>query len=104
MTPLMALIISGTLIDIAPTDEAGAVAVVTMVNHYQNGPQDTGAYALTYDGAVFGVSFEWDHGPHGEDRMTITPPAGFTCIPVDCAATVVEGQTGRVLILPWVGS
>lgn len=104
MTPLLALIISGTLIDIAPTDEAGAVAVVTMQNHYHNGPQDTGAYSLAYDGELFAVSFEWDAGPAGEDRMTITPPAGFTCIPADCAATVIEGQTGRVLILPWVGS
>lgn len=104
MTPLLALIISGTLIDIAPTDEAGAVAVVTMQNHFHNGPQDTGAYTLPFDGALFGLAFEWDAGQAGEDRITVTPPAGFTCIPADCSATVIEGQTGRVLIIPYIGA
>lgn len=100
----LALSISGTIIDIAPTDQNGAVAVVTIDNAMTNGPEDDGTYTIPFDGLTVGIQFTWDSGPWGQDQVTVTPPDGFTCLPVDCIALVGEGQIGRILLIPWVGS
>jgi hypothetical protein len=100
---LAALSLSGTIIDIAQTNEAGAVAEVTIANMEMNGPQDDGTYTLPFADGLIDVSFTWNGGHDGADKITVIPPAGFTCLPVDCAAVVPENGNGRVLIIPYIG-
>ena len=100
---IAALSLSGTIIDIAPTDDQGAAAEVTIANAERNGPQDDGTYTMPFQDGLIGVVFTWDAGLDGEDQISVIPPAGFTCIPVDCTAVVPENGTGRVLILPYIG-
>jgi hypothetical protein len=100
---IMALSLSGTIIDIAPTNEAGAVAEVTIHNLEMNGPHDDGSYVLPFADGLIGVNFTWDGGIDGADMILVIPPAGFTCLPVDCMAVVPENGNGRVLILPYIG-
>ena len=95
--------ISSTTVTIEPA-EAPAVARVTMHNRITNGPADSGVYSLAMDGLVVEVAFTWDAGPQGEDRVTVTPPAGYLCQPSDCAMTVAEGDSGVVLLLEWTGA
>ena len=95
--------ISSTTVTIEPA-EAPAVARVTMHNRITNGPADTGVYSLAMDGLVVEVAFTWGAGPQGEDRVTVTPPAGYLCQPSDCAMTVAEGDSGVVLLLEWTGA
>lgn len=100
---IAALSLSGTIIDIAPTDDQGAVAEVTIANAERNGPQDDGTYTLPFADGLISVVFTWDAGLDGDDRIVVLPPAGFTCLPVDCTAVVPENGNGRVLILPYIG-
>ena len=95
--------ISSTTVTIEPA-AAPAVARVTMQNRITNGPADSGVYSLAMDGLVVEVAFTWDAGPRGEDRVTVTPPAGYLCQPSDCAITVAEGDSGVVLLLEWTGA
>ena len=94
--------ITGTIIDMQPAPPP-AVAEVTMNNWSANGPQDDGTYPLAMPGLAVEIEFTWNVGQIGEDRITVTPPAGFICDPTDCTATVPEGQSGRVVIFQYVG-
>jgi hypothetical protein len=94
-----------TTVTITPSDVPGQLAIVTMDNSYVNQGSDTGTYTLTFDGIPIGVEFTWDvSSVTGADQITLTPPAGIECEPVDCTATVLEGQTGQVILFDWVGA
>jgi hypothetical protein len=93
-----------TTISIARSTEPGEWAVVTMENRHVNDGGDSGAYALTLDGVPVGIRFVWDSDEMlGSDAVTVTPPQGMTCVPDDCTATVMEGFTGRVVLIDWRG-
>jgi hypothetical protein len=42
-------------------------------------------------------------GIFGQDTVTILPPDGVICRPSNCSAEVMEGFTGRVVLLEWLG-
>lgn len=94
--------ITGTIVDMQPAP-APAVAKVTMDNWSANGPQDDAVYSLAMPGLAVEIEFTWDAGQIGEDRVTVIPPDGFICDPLDCQMTVPEGSIGRVMIMPWLG-
>lgn len=96
--------ISGSPVTLEPSADPAAFADVVFVNELANGPTDTGAYTLSQAGLLIGLSFIWDSGPRGEDKITVTPPAGMTCQPANCSVTVIEGQTGRVTLFEFNGS
>lgn len=96
--------ISGSTVTLEPSADPAAFADVVFFNNFNNGPTDTRSYALAHDGMALGISFVWDSGAHGEDRITVTPPAGMTCQPANCSVTVIEGQTGRVTLYDFLGS
>ncbi len=95
--------ISGTMVSLEPTDEPGAVAVVTMSNIQMNGSHDNGLYPIAGAGIVAEVRFTWEWDAlTGADRIEVIAP-GYVCRPASCTATVPEGQEGRVFILEWIG-
>ena len=94
--------ITGTIIDMQPAPPP-AVAEVTMNNWSANGPQDDGTYPLAMPGLAVEIEFTWNVGQIGEDRVTVIPPDGMICDPLDCVMAVPEGQGGRVLLLEWIG-
>ena len=95
---------TGTTVTIVPSDEPGQLAVVTLDNRHVNQGSDNGDYALTLDGMTVGVRFTWDANPLiGSDRITLTPPAGITCLQIDCGVTVMEGKAGSVVLFEYVG-
>lgn len=94
-----------TTVNIRPSYEPGELAVVTLDNRYVNDGQDNGTYFISIPGLVAEVDFTWDADPLiGSDRILVIPPEGIVCVPADCAVTVVEGFTGEVVLLDWVGS
>lgn len=94
----------GTTVTITPSDIPGEWARVVMNNRHVNDGGDTGEYTLTHDGTVIPALFQWDFDPVlGSDRITLTPPDGIVCVPVDCGVTVVEGMTGEIVLLDWRG-
>lgn len=95
--------ISGTHVTLGPTDHPRAVAEVVMRNSLTNGPHDNGTHAMAWDGLTVWVRFDWDAGHFGADRLTVTPPDGMICEPMDCAMTVDEMGQGVVYILEWEG-
>ena len=96
--------IEGTAVTIEPSPEPGQIAVVTMDNRMVNDASDNGEYFIGIPGLAVGVSFTWDaDGYSGADKMTIRPPEGIECIPASCEADVMEGFTGSVILLDWVG-
>jgi len=93
-----------TTVTITPSDVPGELAIVTLTNNYVNQGSDDGDYSLTFEGVVFGIEFEWDFEPVlGSDRITVIPPDGITCQPVDCGVTVMEGMSGTVTLFDWRG-
>lgn len=95
--------ISGSMVSIAPSDVPGELAVVTFENVSVNGAQDNGAYLLAMPGLTVEVGFEWETGIFGQDTVTILPPDGVICRPASCEAEVLEGFTGRIVLLEWIG-
>ena len=102
-TKARSLDISGSTVTLETSADPTAFADVVFFNDMSNGPTDTGAYTLSQDGLVIGTRFVWDSNFIGADQITVTPPAGMTCKPTDCTATVIEGQTGRVTLFEFVG-
>lgn len=93
-----------TTVTIEPSGIPGQLAVVTLDNRHVNQGSDDGVYTVTMDGVVFGIEFQWDADPVlGSDRITITPPLGITCDPVDCGVTVMEGMAGSVVLFDFMG-
>ena len=96
--------VEATTVSIARSDEPGAWAVVSFSNRALNDGGDDGDYAVTLDGVTVALRFTWEAVPMiGSDRITVTPPDGMTCIPAICEATVLEGFTGRVVLIDWRG-
>ena len=96
--------IEGTAVTIEPSGNPGELAIVTMDNRMVNDASDNGEYFIGIPGLAVGVTFTWDHdGYSGADKMTIRPPEGIECIPASCEADVMEGFTGSVILLDWVG-
>lgn len=96
--------ISGTMVSLEPSQEPGVVAIVTMENVALNGEADNGSYWLTMPGLTVEAVFLWEAGSWGQDSITVIPPDGMRCEPASCEASVLEGLTGHVLLLDWVGS
>lgn len=91
--------LDGTTITLRPSETA--TAEIHMNNAMVNGPQHNGAYDLTLDGLAVALAFTWD-ADGGDDRITVSPPPGYTCDPADCTLTVPEGSFGT-LYLEWLG-
>lgn len=91
--------LDGTTITLRPSETATAEI------HMNNFPVDVsglyGGYSLTLDGLTVWLAFTWD-ADGGDDRITVSPPPGYTCDPADCTLTIPEGQFGT-LYLDWLG-
>lgn len=96
--------ISGSTVTLEPSADPAAFADVVFYNDLSNGPADTRSYTLSQDGITVGIGFVWDASFIGADQITVTPPLGMNCQPVNCTVTVIEGQTGRVTLLPYQGA
>jgi hypothetical protein len=93
-----------TTVTLAPSSVPGQLATVTMDNRLVNQGSDTGTYFLTMEGLTIEADFTWDFDPVlGSDRITVYPPDGIVCDPVDCAVTVPEGLTGTIVLYDWRG-
>jgi hypothetical protein len=92
---------NGSTVTLAPSDDPGAVAVVTFRNEAVNGGWDNGVYTLDMPGLSVGIVFTWDTSA---DRITVVPPDGMVCQPASCEATVPEGGTGEVLLIEYLAS
>lgn len=95
--------ISGSTVTLETSADPVAFADVVFVNDLSNGPADTRSYTLSQDGILIEVRFVWDANFIGADQITVTPPLGMNCQPVNCTVTVIEGQTGRVTLFDFVG-
>jgi hypothetical protein len=96
---------TGTTVTIEPSTEPGQLATVTLDNKHVNDAGDNAEYFIGIPGLAVGVEFQWDSdGFSGADRITVRPPEGITCLPADCSVTVMEGFTGTVVLLDWIGS
>lgn len=94
----------GSTVTINPSDKPGEWAIVVFENRLVNDGQDTGEYALTFQDVVLPVLFTWEQNPLlGSDGVKIIPPVGMECIPADCSMVVMEGGTGQVIILDYMG-
>lgn len=94
----------GSTVTINPSDKPGEWAIVVFENRLVNDGQDTGEYALTFQDVVLPVLFTWEQNPLlGSDGVKIIPPVGMECIPADCSMVVMEGSTGQVIILDYMG-
>jgi hypothetical protein len=97
--------VEATTVSIAPSDKPGQLAVVTFENRYMNDGLDTGEYWISLPELAVGVSFTWDAGPApGADRIELIVPEGITCIPAACRISIMEGFTGSVILLDWMGA
>jgi hypothetical protein len=96
--------VDATTLTIEPSTEPGQLAVVTLDNAMVNDAGDNAEYHIGIPGLAVGVTFTWDvDGYSGADQITVFPPEGITCIPGDCTATVMEGMTGAIVLLDWIG-
>ena len=98
------LTISGSTVTLEPSADPAAFADVVFVNDLSNGPTDTGNYTLSQDGMTVGVRSTVYANFVGADQITVTPPLGMNCLPANCTVTVIEGQVGRVTLLPYQGA
>jgi hypothetical protein len=96
---------SNTTVSIEPSGNPGELAVVTFVNEYVNDGNDDGSYPLSMgEGLTVEVRFKWEADiVLGSDRIDLIVPPGITCEPEDCGVTVMEGQTGQVILFQWMG-
>lgn len=94
-----------TTVTIEPSDVPGELAVVTLDNQYVNQGTDDGTYPLSMgDVLTVEILYQWDKDPIlGSDAITVIVPPGIECIPADCTVTVMEGATGSVVLLDWLG-
>ena len=95
--------ISGSVVTLQPSTDAGALAVVTFDNRPSNGVTDDGVYSLSIPGLTVDILFAWEVSPLGDDRITVIPPPGVTCIPASCHGTALEGYVATVLLNEWAG-
>ena len=94
--------LSGTTITLRDTVEPGAIAEVYMDNRSVNSPADEKTTTLTLNGLDVVVSFFWN--VEGDaDQVTVVPPDGYACKPTTCEMTIPEDETGKVLIIEYVG-
>ena len=95
--------ISGTTVSIAPSDDPGIAAIVTMENVSLNSAADNGTYDLAMHGMSVQIEFVWEVGIFGEDQITVIPPDGFVCLPASCRTTAMEGFSTEILLIEWQG-
>lgn len=98
-----AISLSGTVIELRETEMGGAEAEVVMSNRPVNGPSDNGDYTLALGGLTVAMTFTWDAGPEGQDRVSVLPPDGMICQPTSCTIEIQEGQDGILYLIPWEG-
>ncbi len=106
MTPAalaLLLDLSGTIVDLRPTDAPGALAEVVFENIATNDERETGDYLLTLDGLTVGLRFIWNGAMAGADAIEVTPPDGVICKPTSCRLELLEGTRGAVVLYPWEG-
>ncbi len=94
-----------TTVTIEPSSKPGELAVITFANEYVNNATNDGTYPLAMgDVVTVGIKFTWEYVPLlGSDRIDVIVPPGITCLPEDCGVTVMEGQTGTVVLYDWIG-
>ena len=97
------LVIGMSQIILGPTDYPGATAQVQFFNTQTNGPQDNLPHTISNDDIDIGVLFTFNADAGGQDRITVTPPPGWTCKPADCTLTVMEGYDKVLYLFEWVG-
>ena len=102
-TALLALIISGTVITLQPTDHPGAQAEITMHNEMMNDERDNGEHVMNLGDLSVWVEFAWNHDLLGNDAIVVTPPDGMICKPLSCVLVVEEGHSGTMYLMPWEG-
>lgn len=95
--------ISGSMVTLAPSSVPGELATVTFDNVSTNGAHDDGSYWLAMPGLAVEAQFTWESGNFGQDTVTIVPPEGILCIPASCKSEVMEGMTGHIILLEWLG-
>lgn len=89
--------LSGTRIEIGPSDAPGAVAEVTMHNQTKNGPRDNSTHTLTFGDVSVDVTFTWN--PDGsDDRMTVETGPDYIAVPP--SLDVQERFSGKIVIYP----
>lgn len=101
MTPAT-IAIMGSLVTLGPA-EPPADARVTFFNHESNSEADERDYPMHWDGIDITARFNFNVDAYGADQVVITPPLGWTCEPVDCTATVLEGFTAEIQLFAWKG-
>lgn len=95
--------LGGTLITLQPPADPKALADVLFQNFAVNSELHNGTYPLTGEGLTVEVEFEWDAGDIGEDKITVYPPAGVTCVPKSCSITIMEMHDDTVTLYEWSG-
>lgn len=88
------VMIAETSVTLRPTDRAGALAEVAMVNDPSNGPWDEAERSLRL--GELSVTFQFDFNAIGDkDRIEVSPPEGVICLP-SCELTLPEGASGTI--------
>ena len=96
--------ISGSLISLEPSDEPGAIAQISFHNVSVNDAADNGDYPLASADMTLTIQFLWEVNLFGADQITVVPPPWVICQPIDCTATVMEGEIGVVVLYPYEGA
>lgn len=97
------ILISGTRVVLEPSARVGAVAQVVVLNQPLNDGGDDGLYSVAMPGLRVDLVFAWNVGVAGEDAVTVIPPEGLACLPVDCRVVVLERDAGVVTLYPLDG-
>lgn len=86
-------------ITMQPTDEPGAVAEIIFDNKTVHA-DETVTFTLDLDGLAVEVTAIVGRGLT-PDYMAVTPPEGYIAMPPDI--DVEEDQSGRILVVPFLG-
>lgn len=100
---LAELFISGSLVILGPTEYPNAIAQVEFRNQNTNSNYDQRDYALSNDEVDLIVTFDYNVDKSGQDSVLVTPPIGWTCLPLDCRLTLMEGYSDFIYLFPWEG-
>lgn len=90
--------LSGTIVRLQPTVQAGAVAEIAFDNRAVNSQYDDSSFALEMVGVVVEVTYRWNTNPAGDDEIVIQTDPGHIAVPR--SLTVAEGQVGIAHIYP----
>lgn len=95
--------LSGTIINMVPSDDPEIIAEVEIENGPMNTPIDEGIYPLSLGEITIEVEFTWNVDAAAADRITVTPPTGVICEPADCSVLLLEEFKATILLKPYTG-